>query len=133
MLAHLKSQYSSIVAFADLNALEFFDKQGFTEVDATSQQYSDLLRVIERCDESLLMAFNLPSFSVTAKIQIIERPHRELVGLFDSASYSKDKMRIHLDDKKQLIDTVNDFKGAIVAFESSLAMHRARRDQKKKS
>ena len=74
------------------------------------------------------MAFNLPSFTVTAKIQIIERPHRELVSLFDSASYGNNKMRILVDEKEELLNTVNDFKGAIVAFESSLVMHRVKRD-----
>ena len=57
MIQHLKNNYSSIVAFADLNALEFFKKQSFLEVGESTRQYKDLLRVIERCDESLLMAF----------------------------------------------------------------------------
>ena len=68
MIWHLKEVYSSIVSFADLNALEFFKKQGFLEVGTTTKQYSDLLRVVERCDESLLMAYKLPNFTVTAQI-----------------------------------------------------------------
>ena len=118
------------MAFADLNALEFFGKQGFVEVETSSQQYNDLLRVVERFDESLLMAINLPNFTVTAKIQIIDKPHRELVRLFDSSI--PNEFWILNDEKKKLTDTINDFKGAMVAFDSSIAVHRYKREIKKK-
>ena len=76
------------------------------------------------------MAINLPNFTVTAKIQIIDKPHRELMGLFDSSI--PNEFWILNDEKKKLTDTINDFKGAMVAFDSSIAVHRYKREIKKK-
>ena len=61
------------------------------------------------------MAFDLPYFKVTASIQIIDKPHRELVKLYDS---TPNGLILFDDDKKELTDTVNDFKGALVAYDS---------------
>ena len=67
------------------------------------------------------MAYDLPNFKVTASIQIIDKPHRELINLYDSAPSG---LMLFDDDKKKLTDTVDDFKGALVAYESYLHEHR---------
>ena len=106
----MKEEYNSIVAFADLNALEFFKKQGFLEVAESTKQSSDLRRVIELCDESLLMAYKLPNFTITAQIQVIEKPSTELnrlsyIGM--SLNYSegaRSRLDVKVAEFKQLVD-----------------------------
>ena len=119
LIQHMKEFYSSIVAFADLNALEFFKKQGFLEVGVQTKQYADLLRVIEHCDESLLMAYKLPNFTVTAQIQLIEKPNAEKIRLDIGMSFTyPEGQRLRLDEK------IAEFKKLVSGYEVSFRAHR---------
>ena len=122
LIWHLKEAYSSIVAFADLRALEFFKRQGFLEVGTMTKQYSDLLRVIERCDKSILMAYKLPNFTVTAQIHIIDRPSR---------NSERDKLKIKMKNfdfqvgqRSRLDQNIAEFRKLVDTYEVEFRAHR---------